>query len=93
MGNAIVTFKIMPENPGISLEKVRDQAKEIATEAGAKGNVADQIIPIAFGLKQLNILGMYEVKEGNDFDSIAVKMQEIEGVNTAEVAKMDLAMG
>ena len=38
------------------------------------------------------ILAMYEV-EGSDFDAIAEKMSKIEGVQNAEVAKMDLALG
>ncbi|NQV91600.1 elongation factor 1-beta, partial [Candidatus Woesearchaeota archaeon] len=48
--------------------------------------------PIAFGLKAVLVLGMYEV-EGSDFEKIAEKMQEIENVQSAEIAKMDLALG
>jgi len=38
------------------------------------------------------VLAMYEV-EGGDFDGTAAKMGEIEGVQSAEIAKMDLALG
>jgi len=35
---------------------------------------------------------MYEV-EGADFDGTAAKLKEIDQVQSAEVAKMDLALG
>ena len=35
---------------------------------------------------------MLEV-EGGDFDGIAAKMGELEGVQSSEIAKMDLALG
>ena len=50
------------------------------------------IEPIAFGLKAVLVMAMYEV-EGSDFDAIAIKMGEIEKVQSSEVAKMDLALG
>jgi translation elongation factor EF-1beta len=48
--------------------------------------------PIAFGLKAVLVLGMYEVV-GADFDGTAAKMGEIENVQSSEIAKMDLALG
>ena len=48
--------------------------------------------PIAFGLKAVLVLGMYEV-EGSDFEKVAEEMQKIEHVQSAEIAKMDLALG
>ncbi len=45
-----------------------------------------------FGLKAVLVMAMYEV-EGSDFDGIAARMQEIPEVQSAEVARMDLALG
>ena len=92
MANAIVTFKIMPESPDTDLEAIKEKAFKIAEEEGSKGQMQHKINPIAFGLKELLILAMYSVDDSN-FDAIAEKMAEIEGVQTAEVYKMDLAMG
>ncbi|MEK6900459.1 MAG: elongation factor 1-beta [Nanoarchaeota archaeon] len=92
MAKAIVTFKIMPESPEVDLAVIKDKALKIAKEAGSIGEMQTKIEPIAFGLKAVLILGMYDV-EGSDFDGIAQKMSEIEGVQNAEVAKMDLALG
>ena len=74
------------------MEAIKVQALKIAEEAGAIGEMQTKIEPIAFGLKAVLVLAMYDV-EGADFDAIAQKMSEIEGVQNAEVAKMDLALG
>jgi len=92
LAKAIITFKLMPESPDVDLEVIKDQALEIAREAGAIGQIQSKLEPIAFGLKAVLILAMYNV-DGADFDAIASKMSEIENVQNAEVAKMDLALG
>ena len=92
MGKAVITFKIMPESPEVDLEPIKEQAKAIAQENGAIGEMQVKEDPIAFGLKAVLVLAMYEVGD-NDFDGMAAKMAEIENVQSAEVAKMDLALG
>lgn len=83
----------MPESPDVDLEAVKNKAIEIAQQKGAKGNVATEITPIAFGLKQLKVLGMFEGGEGLDSDAIADEMGKIEGVQSSEVLSADLALG
>ena len=92
MAKAIITFKLMPESPEVDLEPIKEKALEIAKEAGSIGEMQAKEDPIAFGLKAVLIMAMYEV-EGADFDSIAAKMGVLEGVQSSEVAKMDLALG
>ncbi len=82
----------MPENPEVDLDPIKEKALGIAKESGAIGEMQVKEEPIAFGLKAVLVMAMYEV-EGGDFDGIAAKMGEIEKVQTAEVAKMDLALG
>jgi elongation factor 1-beta len=92
MAKAIITFKLMPESVDIDLEPIKEKALEIAKEAGAIGQMQSKIEPIAFGLKAVMVVAMLEVV-GGDFDGIAAKMGELEGVQSSEVAKMDLALG
>ena len=92
MGKAIITFKIMPESVETDLGPIKEKAETIAREAGSIGEMQVKEDPIAFGLKAVLVLAMYEV-EGSDFDGIAAKMGELEGVQSSEVAKMDLALG
>jgi elongation factor 1-beta len=92
MGKAIITFKLMPESPEVNLDIIKEKAQSIAKEAGAIGEMQVKEDPVAFGLKAVLVMAMYEV-EGSDFDAIATKMGEIENVRSSEVAKMDLALG
>ena len=82
----------MPEEPDTPIEPIIEKAKEIAKENGAIGEMQVKEEPIGFGLKAIMLLAMYEV-EGNDFEAIAAKIAEIDSVQTAEVAKMDLPLG
>ncbi len=92
MAKAVITFKLMPDSPEADLAPVKEQALAIAKEAGSIGEMQAKEEPVAFGLKAVLVLAMYEV-EGSDFDGIAAKMGEIEHVRSAEIAKMDLALG
>ncbi len=92
MAKAVVTFKLMPESPEVDLAPIKEKALEIAKNAGSIGEMQSKEEPVAFGLKAVLILAMYEV-EGSDFDATAAKMQEIDQVQNAQVAKMDLALG
>lgn len=92
MANAIITFKIMPDDAGIDLEPMKIKAEEIAKEAGSIGSMLISEEPIAFGLKAVIVKVMYPVN-GIDFDGIAAKMAEMEHVQTANVVGMDLPLG
>jgi len=92
MGKAIITFKIMPESVETDLEPIKEQAEKIARDAGAIGQMQVKEDPIAFGLKAVLVLAMYEV-EGSDFDAIAEKIGKLEHVQSSEIDKMDLALG
>lgn len=92
MAKAVVTFKLMPETPEVDYESIAAKALEITKSEGAIGEQRSEIEPIAFGLKCVKVLGMFDV-DSNDFEAISAKLAELEGVTTAEVAKMDLAMG
>lgn len=82
----------MPDSVEQDLESIKQKAETIARNAGAIGQMQIKEEPIAFGLKAVLVMAMYEV-EGSDFDGIAGKLGEIEGVQSSEVAKMDLALG
>ncbi|MBS3126708.1 hypothetical protein J4228_00930 [Candidatus Woesearchaeota archaeon] len=92
MARAVITFKLMPEAPDTNLELIKKEAMRMARDAGALGEMQVKEDPIAFGLKAVLVLAMYQV-EGADFDAIAEQMKDIEHVQSAEVARMDLALG
>ena len=92
MAKAVITFKLMPESPEVNLNQIKEKALVIAKKHGAIGEMQAKEEPIAFGLKAVLILGMYVV-EKSDFEKIAEEMGTIAQVQSAEVAKMDLALG
>lgn len=92
MAKAIITFKLMPESPDVNLAPIKEKALAIARKHGSIGEMQAKEDPIAFGLKAVLILAMYTV-EGSNFDAIAEEMSKIPEVQSAEVAKMDLALG
>ena len=92
MARAIITFKLMPESPDVNLEPIKEKAQKIAKKHGAIGSLVVKEEPIAFGLKAVLVLAMYVV-EGADFEKIAEEMGTIPDVQSAEIAKMDLALG
>lgn len=92
MAKAIITFRLMPESPDINLIPIKEKALAIAKKYNSIGEMQAKEEPIAFGLKAVLIMAMYTV-EGSDFDAIAAEMGKIQHVQSAEVAKMDLALG
>lgn len=93
MANGIVTFKAMPESPDVDTEIIKDKMLEIAKKHGSKGDMQSKIEPLAFGLKAIIVMAMYEMSDDMDFDVVKDEMAKIENVSTAEIINMDLAMG
>lgn len=92
MAKAIITFKLMPESPETDRKPIAETALKIAKENGAIGQMQSKEDPIGYGLVAVLILAMYDVNS-SDFEAIAAEMGKIHGVESAEVAKMDLALG
>ena len=93
MANGIVTFKVMPESPEIDVESIKEKMLEIAKKHGSKGEMQSKVEPLAFGLKAIIVMALYEMSDDMDFDTVKDEMAKIEGASTAEIVNMDLAMG
>ena len=79
MGDVAISIKIMPTSPEVDLEMIKTEISKIV-------NIKDsKIEPVAFGLKSLNVLIVVPDKEGAKADEIKQKINEMEGVETAEV--------
>ena len=82
----------MPESPEEDLKKIEEHAmKEILHFAG-KGDTKIEIIPVAFGLKSVNITFIMDEKFGGT-DPIEQKLSAISGVNSVEVTDVRRAIG
>ena len=91
MADLILTIKVMPKSPDVDLTAVEESAKEIISQFEGRGTKAE-IEPVAFGLKALNLTFAYDESKGST-DALEQKLTEIDGVNSAEVTKIDRALG
>lgn len=82
MGLVAATFKIMPENMEIDMEKMKAsiQAKVQAKQI--------KEIPIAFGLKLIEVLIVFDDKEG--IGSVEEKLKSVPGVASVESGDVTL---
>ena len=93
MANAIVTLRIMPEDVDVDLEKVKVEANKILDGEVGGGDRREEIVPVAFGLKALNLIFVMDEQNGSP-DPIADKVRDgIEGVRSVEVTDVRRAVG
>jgi len=92
MGNAVVTMKIMPDNPEVDLVKLEEEAKEIISDSVGEGEMKVSQEPVAFGLMSLDIVFVMDETSGSP-DPIAEKVSELDGVNSAEISDVRRAIG
>lgn len=92
MANAIVTFKIMPEDPEVDLKKVEHSALKAIEHYAGKGDTKVEIEPIAFGLKALKITFIVDEKKGGP-EPLEKELEKIEGVNSCETIDVRRAIG
>ena len=90
MGTALVIIKIMPESLDSNLDEIQDKAKQIIEEKGGK-NPSTKTEPVAFGLNA--ILINFAMDESLAVDDFQNPIQEIKGVNSAEVVDFRRAFG
>lgn len=91
MAEVIVTLRIMPESPDTDLKAIEKKAKEKISSYG--GDVAKtEEIPVAFGLKSLNISFFMDESKG-DTEPLEKEIAQIEEVNSVEVIDVRRAVG
>jgi elongation factor 1-beta len=92
MGTAVVTLKIMPESPETDLDKITQEVAKLVREFAGERDTKVTIEPIAFGLKCINFIFVMDEKLGSP-DVVAEKIQEVKGVQSAEVSDVRRAIG
>ena len=91
MAKVVVTMRIMPEDPSVNLNLIKEQATKVITEL--KGEVGKlEIQPIAFGLNAVMIYFIRDESLGGTSE-IEKKISEIKGVDSAEVTDVRRTVG
>ena len=91
MAVVIVTLKIMPEDPSIDLESVKEKAGKIITEFEGKVQTTNEE-PVGFGLKAIVLSFSVDESRGSP-DPIAEKIEELKEVKSAQVTMVSRALG
>jgi len=90
MGMSAVKFKIMPESPNVNLEEIKNTAKSIIESLGGVFSASEKI-PIAFGLKALEI--SFAFPEEKEIDEVGNELEKIEKVSSVEMIDYRKAFG
>lgn len=92
MGTAVVTVKVMPESPETDMEKIQADVEKIVKEFAGERDTKAEIEPMAFGLKALKFIFVMDEDLGSP-DIVADKVNEVEGVQSAEISDVRRAVG
>ncbi len=87
MGDVMLVYRIMPEDPNADLEAIEQKAKDIIEEFGTyRGSSIEKV---AFGLKALKATAVIPDAGGivNDLED---KLRTIEGIQSAEAIDITL---
>lgn len=92
MAQVVITLRIMPQNPSIDLSKIEAEAKNEIVKFCDSQEFKVQIMPIAFGLKALNILFVMDESKGST-EELENKISQIIGIESVEVTDVRRAIG
>ncbi len=92
MTNVIVTLKIMPESPDIDLNALQSEVEKHILEFAGEGETKAEQIPIAFGLKSLNIIFIMDESMGSP-DALEDTLKGVDGIQSVEVTDVRRAIG
>ncbi|MEW6063284.1 MAG: elongation factor 1-beta family protein [Nanoarchaeota archaeon] len=89
MTNLVITIKIMPEIEA-DLTKIKEEAEKKLKKLNAYIGKAE-IIPVAFGLKSINLT--FTINEVVNSDDIENSIKNIKGVQSLEIVDVRRAIG
>lgn len=91
MADVVITLKIMPDGVEVDLDKIKDEAiKKINAFGGDVGKT--EVVPVAFGLKSLNLFFVMDEKKGGT-EKLEDAISDIPGVKSVEVTDVRRAIG
>ena len=92
MADVIVKLKVMPTAPDVDLDKLQASCEAKIKEFGAKLIHSVNQVPVAFGLKSLEIVFLIDEQKSN-MEELETQIKAIENVNSAEVVDVRRALG
>lgn len=90
MGTVSVKIKILPASPEVSLENLKNSAREIVGKYPTE-NCHFEEEPIAFGLKA--VITIFDCPDDLDVEKIENELGKVENVNSVQITDMRRAIG
>ncbi|MAG19874.1 elongation factor 1-beta [archaeon] len=90
MAEVIITFKVMPEDIEVDLNKLEKEVKEFLNKHGEVGKTERE--KIAFGLEAVVMIFVMDESKGST-DFIEDNIRNIDGVQSVEVTDVRRAIG
>ncbi len=87
MGDVLLVYRIMPEDPDEDLENIKKDVKKIAEKYGKYKGAAEE--KVAFGLKAV-IPSIVIPDEGGIIDNMENELRNIKGIQSAEAIDITL---
>jgi len=92
MAKAIVTLKLMPSSPEVDLDQIREEVQNNITEFAGKEDSKYELIPVAFGLKALQVMFIMDESIGST-EKLEEQINAIEGVQSVDVTDVRRTIG
>ena len=92
MASVIVTLKIMPESPETDLDTIEKTAFEKIKAFAGEGDTKKEVIPIAFGIKSLNLTFVMNEDLGSP-EELEKDIAAMDGVNSVETTDVRRTIG
>ena len=92
MAKVVITLKVMPNSVEVDLSDLEKKVKEKIFDFAGQTETKTEIVPIAFGLKSLNIFFVMDESKGAT-DYMETQIKALEGVNSVDVIDVRRAVG
>lgn len=92
MGSVVVTLRILPESPEISLKSLENKISKKIIKFAGKGEIRFDEEPIGFGLSALNVIFVYDENKG-DTEKLEGSIKRVKGIRNVEVSDVRRAIG
>lgn len=80
--NVVTTLRIMPTDPGVDLESIKDDLEKIVKKFGEIHKI--EVKPVAFGLNSLEVVILLNDSKGG-MEEIESWVRELNSVGSVEV--------
>ena len=84
MGQVALTMNVMLESPETDIEAVKKSVQEAVSPQSMNEK------PVAFGLKMIEVLLVFDDRVGANTDEIEAKLRAISGVSSVEAGEITL---